>query len=124
MPLPRAVARLNKRFTNQFIEPVIRRFPGFIVVEHRGRRTGLTYRTPLYAFETGDGSLLVALTYGVCADWAQNVVVGGGSVHRDGAETTIGDVERVGRGSAERHLPVAVRTALRLMRVTDFLVLR
>ena len=124
MPLPRAVARFNKRFTNRFIEPIVRLFPGYIVVEHQGRSSGATYRTPVYAFETDDGTLLVALTYGVGADWAQNVLAGGGVVHRNGTETTISSAESVDAHLAQPHLPGWVRLALRVLRIDTFFALQ
>lgn len=131
MPLPRVVARLNKRYTNRFIEPVVRRFSGFAVVHHTGRQTGNRYRTPVLAFDTetdsesdGTSTLLVALTYGPGADWAQNVLRGGGAIRRkSGSELAIAAASIVGRDVAWPHLPWIVRTALRLLRVNDFMAL-
>ncbi len=120
VPLPRVVARLNKRYMNRFIEPLVSRLPGFVVVVHSGRRTGATYRTPLYAFATDD-QLLVALTYGPGADWAQNVLVGGGMVERRGAQHVIGSRAVVDRGVAWSHVPLVMQAGLQILRVTDFL---
>lgn len=122
VPFPRSVARLNKRYTNRFIEPVVRLFSGFAVVTHRGRKSGVDYETPLFAFDY-EGSLLVALTYGRGADWARNVAVGGGSVSYHSADRAIEHVSFVGRAEAWPYLPWQVRLALRVMRVSDFMVL-
>lgn len=119
MPFPHVVARFNKRVTNRFVEPVARRTSGFAVVHHVGRQTGAVYRTPVNVFRL-DGDLVVALTYGMRADWIQNVLVGPASIETDGSVTPIGRVEVVGRATAWRALPWFVRSALRLLRVRDF----
>ena len=120
MPLPRAVARLNKRFTNRFLEPVARRSRGFAVVHHVGRRTGNAYRTPVNLFALGDDAV-VSLTYGPSADWVQNVLAGSGEIEDRRGRTRIRSVEVVGREVAWPALPLVVRGALRVLRVRDFL---
>lgn len=122
MPLPRVVARMNKRYTNRFIEPFVRRMPGFAVVENVGRRSGAHFRTPVHTFDR-DGSLLIALTYGPSADWVQNVERSGGHVHRDGMRLQIASVSFVAREAAWPWLPWFVRLALRALRVHDFLLI-
>ena len=85
MPLPRAVARFNKRVTNRFLEPIARRSSGFAVVHHVGRRSGREYTTPVNLFRLGDegagvgdrsttDAAIVSLTYGPSADWVRNVL--------------------------------------------------
>lgn len=82
MPLPHVVARFNKRVTNRFSDPIAQMSRGFAVVHHTGRRSGASYSTPVNLFHLND-SVIVALTYGPTADWAQNVMSGGGVVeHR------------------------------------------
>ena len=78
MPLPRWVALLNKRYTNRFVEPIIRRFRRFAVIHHAGRSTGLPYRAAVYVYRDGQ-SFFVTLTYGSGADWVRNVLHSGGS---------------------------------------------
>lgn len=122
MPLPRTVAVLNKRFTNRFIEPVVRQFSGFAVVEHTGRRSGATYCTPVTAFDH-NGALLVALTYGPKADWVLNVLASGGTLARSGTTQTISATTVVGRQIAWAALPPIVRGFLRILRVRHFLLI-
>jgi deazaflavin-dependent oxidoreductase (nitroreductase family) len=74
---PRAMARVNRVLTNRFIRPVAYLLPPFAVVEHRGRRTGRAYRTPVFAFRRG-GEVVVVLSYGAGSDWPQNLVAAGG----------------------------------------------
>ncbi|MFW2333356.1 nitroreductase family deazaflavin-dependent oxidoreductase [Ilumatobacter sp.] len=123
MPLPRVVARFNRRYTNRFIEPIVRRSAGFASVHHVGRRSGSEFRTPVNVFDL-DGDLIVALTYGASADWVQNVLAGGAHVVRRGATMEIVDVAVVGRETAWPALPWFVRGALRVLRVREFARLR
>ena len=76
MPIPRGVARFNRRFTNRLTLKVAGYLPGFAVVSHLGRKSGRVYHTPVNAFRTDDG-YIIALTYGAESDWTKNVVAAG-----------------------------------------------
>lgn len=119
MPLPRAVARFNQRFTNRFLEPLAHRSDGFAFVHHRGRRTGTRYRTPVNVFAAGE-EFLVALTYGPGADWVRNVLPGGGELEHQGETFPIVSVGVVSRDETWAHLPILVRIALRVLRLHHF----
>ncbi len=119
MPLPRAVARFNKRVSNRFIEPIARLSPGFAVVHHVGRKSGRSFTTPVNAFRA-DGAFIIALTYGPSADWVENVVAGGGRLEMRGMSNAIQSAELVGRAVAWPHLPHLVKLALRLLQVHHF----
>lgn len=122
VPLPHAIARFNKRVTNRFIEPLARRSAGFAVVHHSGRRSGAPYTTPVNVFAEADGgALLVALTYGPSADWARNVLDGGGVVEDSSGVRVIQGASVVDRSVAWPALPALVRGALTVLRVTDFM---
>src|SRR5438067_10429683 len=73
MPLPRRVAYFNRVVTNRLFGPLAGRVPPWVLVEHRGRQSGRTYRTVVWAFPHGD-DLVFALTYGPSADWVRNVI--------------------------------------------------
>ena len=75
MLLPRGLARFNKVFTNRLFGPVAGRVPPWVLVEHRGRRSGRLYRTVVMAFPRGD-TFVFALTYGPSTDWVRNTVDG------------------------------------------------
>src|SRR5579884_2452323 len=77
MPLPRAVARFNRVATNRVLGPLARYLPTFGVVEHRGRKSGRLYRTPVNLFARPGGCTIV-LTYGPSSDWVRNVLAAGG----------------------------------------------
>src|SRR5437879_2238381 len=76
MPLPRALARFNRRVTNRVSGVVAGRAPGFGIVVHGGRKSGRVYRTPVNVF-AHDGGYRIALTYGQDADWVKNVLAAG-----------------------------------------------
>ena len=124
MPIPRAVARFNRYVTN----PVARVFAGwvppFALVLHRGRRSGREYATPVWAFRTEDG-WVIPLTYGAHSEWPRNVLAAGRCRLR--ARGRVEDLAepRVVRGSPGlRLVPFILHVPLRLMVVTEFLVLR
>jgi deazaflavin-dependent oxidoreductase (nitroreductase family) len=77
MPAPRWVAKANKAGLNRLTKFVAPWAPGWAVVIHRGRKSGRTFRTPLWAFRRGDG-FVIALTYGSGADWVRNVMAADG----------------------------------------------
>jgi deazaflavin-dependent oxidoreductase (nitroreductase family) len=72
MPYPRWVAQINKRLFN----PREVRRGKYPVVTHTGRSSGKSYQTPLDAYPTQDGYVLVA-RYGPRSDWVQNILVAG-----------------------------------------------
>lgn len=73
MPIPKAVARFDKRVANPVTRRVAGRLPGFAIVTHVGRSSGRTYRTPVNVFRDGE-PYLFALTYGADSDWVRNVL--------------------------------------------------
>lgn len=122
MPLPRSVARFNKRWTNRFLEPLASRSAGFAVVHHLGRNSGRAYATPVNAFG-GGAVVIVTLSYGPSADWVRNVQANPGSAEIEVAKDRrpIMDVEIIGRREAAAALPSFVRLATRLLGIHDFL---
>ena len=68
MPYPRWLAKINKRVIN----PRQIRKGDYPVVTHVGRTSGKPYRTPLDAYPTKTGYVLVA-RYGPESDWVRNV---------------------------------------------------
>ena len=86
MAYPRWLAKINKRLFN----PGQVRKGRYPVVTHVGRKSGKTYQTPLDAFPTTTGYVLVA-RYGSESDWVQNVLVAGAATLRvDGIEHPLG----------------------------------
>ena len=69
MPYPRWLAKINKRVFN----PWSIRKGKYPVVIHVGRTSGQSYQTPLDAFPTETGYVLVA-RYGPKSDWVLNIL--------------------------------------------------
>ena len=67
-----SVAKFNKYVTNKFFLIFAGWLPPFAIVQHKGRRSGKSYRTPVLAFPTESG-FLFALTYGRRVDWVRNI---------------------------------------------------
>ena len=123
MPLPRGLARFNKRFTNRLLGRIPVPFSPFVIVEHVGRRSGRVHRTPVVAFRHPAGRL-IALTYGSGADWVLNVLAADGAVLcRGGVAEVVSAPLVIGRVDAFPHLPAVIRLFLRLLGTTEFLVL-
>jgi deazaflavin-dependent oxidoreductase (nitroreductase family) len=122
MPLPRALGRLNRIGLNRVLRHVAAWFPGLGVVVHVGRRSGAVYRTPVNLF-TADGRYTIALTYGAETDWLRNVLVAGGcDVLTRGRRVRLHNPRVVHDESRSAIRPLE-RQFLRLLRVTDFVVL-
>jgi deazaflavin-dependent oxidoreductase (nitroreductase family) len=83
LKLSRRVARFNRAVNN----PVQRQYawllPPWVIVCHRGRRSGRLYRTPVNAYKNGN-TVAVVVLYGEESDWVQNVLAGRGQVVRAG----------------------------------------
>lgn len=124
MPLPRRVAEFNRYVTNPLARLVADWMPPFIMIEHRGRRSGRLYRTPVMGWVDGD-ELIVALTYGPGVEWIKNLdAAGGGAIVRRSRRWLVG-APRVERGIATAPaIPGPVRRFLSLTGVDDYLRLQ
>ena len=122
MPLPRWLARFNRRATNHLLRPLVTRLPGWGEVVHTGRRTGREYRTPVIFFRRAD-RFVVALDYGPDADWVRNVLASGGCRLETQGRVLRMVRPRVVRDEPRLAAPLPVRLMLRLTRAVDFLEL-
>lgn len=72
MQLPQWLAEFNRYVTN----PIQRLWAGYLpmmgILEHVGRTSGRTFRTPLIVFPTQEG-VAIHLTYGPDRDWLKNL---------------------------------------------------
>jgi deazaflavin-dependent oxidoreductase (nitroreductase family) len=122
MPAPRWLARANRVGLNRVVGLFASRVPGFAMVEHRGRRSGRVYRTPVNVFRRDNG-YVIALTYGPESDWVQNVLAAGGCrLEARGNRADLG-APKIVRDDRRSAVPVVIRGILRLARVNDFLTL-
>lgn len=122
MPLPRAVARINRRVTNRLLTGLATRLPGFGVVVHTGRRSRRQYRTPVNVFRSGD-RFTIALMYGLNADWVRNVLAEGGCALETRGRTLRLWHPQLFHDESRHAVPVPVRLVLGPLNVSDFLKL-
>lgn len=123
MPLPRTLARINRKVTN----PVLGTFAGwlypFAIIEHRGRKSGRVYRIPVVAFRRR-GGWVFALTYGASADWVQNVLAAGHARLKSGGTWHELTAPRLVTGAqSQRMVPLVVRPILALIDATECLAM-
>lgn len=83
LTLPRRLTRFNRAVVNPIQGQYAWLLPPWIVVCHRGRRSGRLYRTPVNAYRRGSRLAIVVL-YGEESDWVQNVLAGSAQVVRAG----------------------------------------
>jgi deazaflavin-dependent oxidoreductase (nitroreductase family) len=110
MGFRRRLARFNKVVTNRIQGTWAWRLAPWVVVLHRGRRSGRTYRTPVMG-HVGGGRVHVGVLYGEQSDWVRNVLAaGGGAVTRSGVTREL-LAPRLLSGTEVRALPPAVRAS-------------
>jgi deazaflavin-dependent oxidoreductase (nitroreductase family) len=69
--------------------------PIFAVVEHRGRRSGRNYATPVAARRVA-GGFVISLAFGAQVDWYRNLLAAGGAIIRwQGDEYPVARPERI-----------------------------
>lgn len=76
MRIPRAVARFNRVVSNPIQSRWAGRLPPWAIIEHTGRKSGRTYRTPVLAATRG-GRIYIAILYGEESDWVRNLLAAG-----------------------------------------------
>lgn len=124
-PILTAVRRFNRDVTNPRVgrgaeSPDSTR----TLVRHVGRRSGRPYTTPVDAFATDRGTLLVALPYGPDTDWVRNVRAAGTvDLVRQGAEIAAAGPRVVATTDVLGDLPAGARRTLRLFNVEKCLEL-
>lgn len=124
---PSTRIRFMLPFTTKVINPITRRFagslPGFAMLTHVGRKSGQTYHTPINVFRRGD-HYVFALTYGSDVQWLKNIFAAGGVEMRTrGRDIRLVEPELLVDPDL-RLMPLPLRIAGKLNRVTEFLRMR
>lgn len=117
MPIPRAIARMNRNGLNRLTRRFAGRIPPFILLTHTGRRSGTDYSVPLMAFQgSGPDQVIIALTYGETTDWQKNIEAGGpASLTMRGVTRPIASFRTADRATARTAMPWVVHRALDLL---------
>lgn len=115
MRLPQRLARFNRHVTNPIQRLWAGRIPAHGILEHVGRRSGKSYRTPLMVFSADIGGrpgVAVLLTYGPNRDWLKNITAaGGGRMQRYGKSFDVTDPQWSARLRRQRTSPVVARSS-------------
>lgn len=123
MPLPRALARINRKISNPVLGVLARVAPFFGIVIHRGRKSGREYRSPVMVFQR-DGGYRIALTYGRDVDWLKNIRAAGTfEFETRGRIVTLTDPV-VGHDASASWAPPLVRQALVGLSAEDYVQAR
>jgi deazaflavin-dependent oxidoreductase (nitroreductase family) len=121
VPLPRGLAKFNRFVTNPLTSLVVGWAPGFAMIHHRGRKTGVEHATPINIFEV-EGGFIVALTYGSDVDWLKNVLAHGRCwIRYRGRRIELDRPEMVKTAEGMAAMPPIVRVILNSIGVTQFL---
>lgn len=90
--LPRRLAAFNRVVTNPIQGAYAWLLPPWLVLVHRGRRSGRLYRTPVMG-RLQAGQLRVPVLYGTGSDWVRNLLAAGeGQVVRAGRTYPLTDI--------------------------------
>ncbi|MCJ7725036.1 MAG: nitroreductase family deazaflavin-dependent oxidoreductase [Acidimicrobiia bacterium] len=117
MPMPRWLARINKRVFN----PLEIKRGARPVLIHVGRSSGREYLTPLDAHPIDGGYLFIPM-YGPRTDWVRNAMAAGVARLRiDGREIDLQSPRLVKKGIAWPQLPVETRTPPGITAESDLL---
>ena len=104
----RGLARFNRVGTNRLQRLWAPYVPPYALIVHRGRTSGRVYRTPVTAF-VRQGTLIVALPYGVDSDWVKNLLAAqGGEVVRRGRTSALSNPRVVSRDDGPK-VPILAR---------------
>ena len=119
MPVPKLMARINRRVFN----PREVRKGKRPVLIHQGRKSGQTFLTPLDAHPIDDGYLFI-LMYGSDSDWVQNILASQRATLRV-ADSEIGLVtpKVVDRSRAKAVLSPNTKMPPDFLKVSEFLTM-
>ena len=120
MPIPKAIARLNRVGLNRLTVRVAPHAAGFGVVIHHGRRSGRSFRTPVNVFTRSNG-YRIALTYGADSDWVQNVLAARGCLLETRGQAIALVNPRLVHDPSRVGVWMPARPILGLLHVDDFL---
>ncbi|BDD82022.1 peptidase [Tsukamurella pulmonis] len=125
-PVLDAVRRFNRDVTNpRAVHDAHSPDSTRTVVRHVGRRSGRAYETPVDAFATDRGALVIALPYGPETDWVRNIRAAGTvELLRQGATLTATDPRIVATADVLDEIPAGARRTLRMFGVAQCLELR
>ena len=121
-----AVIRQIKRFNRGWLNPLMLHFAGGPHwyagrMEHRGRRTGRLYATPLLVNRV-PGGFALPLPYGRDVDWARNLLATGDGVLLDhGVRSRVGNTRIVPADALLPQLPLFMHRIIATYGIREFM---
>src|SRR5436305_13004615 len=98
--------------------------PLYVLLRHRGRRSGRAYATPVVGMRV-PGGFAIPMAFGEGADWYRNIVAAGGAtIRQDGSEHHLVDPVTIDPDSAESPFPGWQRPVFRALGIRRFLFLK
>ena len=95
--------------------------PIFAVVEHKGRRSGRDYETPVAARRVSNG-FVISLAFGAQVDWYRNLIAaGGGKIRWRGREYPVSAPQAIDASTARTAFHPIQRALLGVARVDGFI---
>jgi deazaflavin-dependent oxidoreductase (nitroreductase family) len=108
----------------------VRRFAGeryvplYVLLRHRGRRSGREYATPVVGLRIS-GGLAIPMAFGDRADWYRNILASGGAtVRRHGTDQQLVDPAAIDPDDAAFGFPGWQRSLFRALGIRRFLFLK
>ena len=125
-PLAGRIFGLFTPVLNRFVTRIAgRRYvPLYVLLRHRGRRSGRTYATPVVGMRV-PGGFAIPMAFGEGADWYRNIVASGSAIIRqNGTEHQLDDPAAIDPDSAESPVPGWQRPVFRALGIRRFLFLK
>lgn len=111
MLFPAWIDRLQMKYMNPVMRRVARYLPTFVVLNHRGRKSGKPYRTVVNAYRKGN-VVAILLGHGN-TDWVKNLLAAGeADLEMRGRDVHVGNVRVLPTGAAGDGLPFIARLGL------------
>lgn len=113
---------LERQLANPLLLRLAGSWPwGVARVEHRGRKSGRFYVTPLWAVPAGN-AFLIAMPFGADADWTKNLIAAGeGTLQRHGVRHRVGNPRVVPAADVLTELPLANRLVSEALDIQHFM---
>src|SRR5258705_586248 len=98
--------------------------PLYVLLRHRGRRSGRAYATPVVGMRV-PGGFAIPMAFGEVADWYRNIVArGGATIRQHGTEHQLTDPAAIDPDSATSPFPKWQRPVFRVLGIRRFLFLK
>ena len=98
--------------------------PLYVLLRHRGRRSGRAYATPVVGMRV-PGGFAIPMAFGEGADWYRNIIAAGGAtIRQHGTEHQLREPAAIDPDSATSPFPGWQRPVFRALGIRRFLFLK